>query len=240
MPTQAGPPSLDSFGYNAYVSDWRGVPTGGTGGGGVPAAAGSIGVPNNFQSVLATINRINREGTTAADYARIPNALDLESKSSVGIGKELTGELPPDVEAYIRNQIAANVGSSGLGGSPMDTASLLKALGKTSYDIYGEGQKHLTEALGRHPVAPIGNPENLVLTPNQAGNLALSAEQLKLEQERLNLEKWRAQQENYYKNMAATKEYGPKEYSYSLAGLNGAAGWGFPSPTPNYIYRYWM
>jgi hypothetical protein len=121
------------------------------------------------------LNKINLAGQTAANVARIPDAAALEEKSSANISDELAGKLPQDVLNLLAQQGAERGVATGAPGSPNANAAYLRALGLTSLGQQQTGQQNLTAAYARNPVAPLVDPSRLILTPTEAGNLAIGA-----------------------------------------------------------------
>lgn len=121
------------------------------------------------------IDAIQREAQRKALAARIPGQAGLEELSSRNIAAQLRGEVPGE-ELYTIGQRAAE-GAVGTGAASQ--AAYLRALGLRSYDIEREGQRQLTEALGRNPAAPLFDVATQMLTPYQQAQLDLeSARQL--------------------------------------------------------------
>lgn len=126
--------------------------------------------------LASNINAIERAGTKAAQEARIPGGPALEAKSSGVIGQELAGQVPEDVMRLLQQQGAE--GAPGTGIDPQ--AAYLRALGVTSLGQIQAGQQNLSAALARNPPAPTFDPTTQLLTPGQAGNLALGQQQQNL------------------------------------------------------------
>jgi len=234
----AGGVSLDpiwGMGMNTFVTNSAGVPIPGGGGGGGGVGTPSAGVPSNISSVMNLINSLNRTAQQQSNAARIPNAQDLEAQSSLNIGHELRGELSPDVIRLLQQQGAERGVGRGIGGSPNEIAAYLRALGLTSLDQQKTGQANLSAALGRNPGAPLFDPTGLIMTPYQSAQLAAEQQRIKLAQDQLALEAWKAQQANQYAYDENKSKYGPKEYSYSYTQGPGAGS----TASPTYAYRYY-
>jgi len=154
-----------------------------------PASVGELG------NLTQQINNMLRLGTKTAQNARIPNEPGLETQSSKVIGQELGGGVPDDVLKLLQQQGAE--GAPGTGVNPM--AAYERALGITSLGQVRAGMTDLSAAEARNPAAPTFDPTTQLLTPGQAGNLALGqqsqnlaaqaeADRVALEEERLALE----------------------------------------------------
>ena len=127
------------------------------------------------------ISQLNMQAQQAANAARIPGAAGLEKQSSGNIASLLAGEVPNDVYREMAQRSAERGVATG---SPMganSTADIMRALGLTSFDLQGQGQKYLGEAYARNPGAPIANPQALVTTPAQAEALRLQQENMMLD-----------------------------------------------------------
>ena len=152
----------------------------GGGGGASPSLPlPSIPTPASFADLgrmASTVTGANIASQRAALGARIPGAAGLESQSSKLIGQELAGQVPQDVMRLLAQQGAE--GAAVTGGNP--NAAYLKALGLTSLDLTGRGESELSAAYARNPAAPIFDASTGVLTPGQAGQLAISGGQLQL------------------------------------------------------------
>lgn len=154
-----------------------------------PASVGEL------SNLTKQINAMLLSGTKAAQAARVPGGPALEEQSSKVIGQELAGGVPDDVIKLLQQQSAE--GAPGTGVNPQ--AAYLRALGLTSIGQQQAGEQNLTAATARNPAAPIFDPATQLLTPGQAGNLALGqqqqnlaaqseADRVALEQQRLALE----------------------------------------------------
>lgn len=126
--------------------------------------------------LTTNINNMLLAGTKAAQGARIPGGPALEQKSSDVIGQELGGGVPDDVIKLLQQQSAE--GAPGTGVNPQ--AAYLRALGLTSIEQQQRGEQNLSAATARNPAAPIFDPATQLLTPGQAGNLALGQQQQNL------------------------------------------------------------
>lgn len=125
------------------------------------------------------INQLNRTGQTAANQARLPNEAALETQSSANIGNELAGNVDPSVIRLLQQQGAERgirVGTD----SPNANAAYLQALGLTGYQLQQQGQRDLTAATARNPVAPLFDPATQVMTPYQSGTLGIEQGRLDL------------------------------------------------------------
>lgn len=151
--------------------------------------------PGALASLTAQINQMMLSGTKAAQAARVPGGPALEEQSSKVIGQELAGGVPDDVIKLLQQQGAE--GAPGTGVNPQ--AAYLRALGLTSIGQQQAGEQNLTAATARNPAAPTFDPTTQLLTPGQAGNLALGqqsqnlaaqaeADRVALEEQRLALE----------------------------------------------------
>lgn len=140
------------------------------------------------------INNLQRTAQTLANQARIPQAAGLEEQSSANIAAGMKGIVNPDVLRQLQVQ-AAERGISMGPESPATNAAYLQALGLTSYGLQEQAQRDLSAAYARNPAAPLFDPTTQLLTPSQAGSLALEQQRLQqqayLEQERLDLERER-------------------------------------------------
>lgn len=157
----------------------------------LPLPVGAIPAPTTLDelgNLTSRINEMNRTGQTLANNARIPGAAGLEQQSSNLIGSELRGEVPIDVQNQLRNQGAEGATLSGGNAG----AAYLRALGLTSIDQTQRGEANLSAADARNPAAPLYDPSSQLLTPAQAGNLALGRGNLTLQQQeavdRVNME----------------------------------------------------
>ena len=116
------------------------------------------------------INQINRNAQTASNQARIPQAPQLEAKSSENIAAGMAGQLAPDQLAFLAQQAAGAGVQSGSYGTP---AGYLKALGLTGYDVAERAQQDLSAAYARNPGAPIYDASGQLITPYQSAQLSL-------------------------------------------------------------------
>lgn len=162
-------------------------------------------VPDDLEEITNLINQLNITAQQNANAARIPNATALETQSSANIANQLSGQLPADVVNQLAQAAAERGVAGGISGSPNDTAAYLKALGLTSYDMTQQGQANLTSALGRNQAASTYDPSSLIITPAQSAAIAnqtyanqLNAwqaqQQANLQQQQLDLERWKAEQ----------------------------------------------
>lgn len=185
-------PLTGLFGYQNVPGNNPNFPSGTPGGYNPPTTVqqlppgalpvNAIPMPTTIQGLgdlTSQINAMNRAGQTAALNARIPGAAGLEQQSSDLIGSELRGEVPIDVQQQLQNRGAEGATLSGGNAS----AAYLRALGLTSIDQTQRGEQNLTAADARNPAAPIFDPSTQLLTPAQAGQLALGQGNLTLSQQ---------------------------------------------------------
>lgn len=145
----------------------------------MPIGYGNVQLPaapslEEIANIGNAINAQNRAGQAAAQAARIPGEEGLAQQQSAMIGQELKGYVPDDVMNLLRQQGAEGSTISGI--SPQ--TAFLRALGLTSLEQQQKGVANLSTALAESPGAPLFDPTTQLLTPAQAGQLSLSAQDL--------------------------------------------------------------
>ena len=90
----------------------------------------------------------------AANAARIPGAMGLESQSSGNIRNALSGQLPADVINQIGQRSAERGVMTGNPYGASTSADYLKAIGLNSLQMMGTGQDWLSAALGSKSRCP--------------------------------------------------------------------------------------
>lgn len=151
----------------------------------------------NLETLTKAINDLNIAAQQQANVSRIPGEAGLEQQSSANIASELGGQVPPDVEALLRQQGAEQNVVSGRDSN----SAYLRALGLTSLGQQQAGQQNLSAAAARNPLAPLFDPTSQLLTAGQAGQLGLGQQAENIAQQRLALE--------------AQRLFGPSRISFS-------------------------
>lgn len=202
----------------------------------------------DLANLTKQINAMMLTGTKAAQAARVPGGPGLEEQSSKVIGQELAGGVPDDVIKLLQQQTAE--GAPGTGVNPM--AAYARLLGITSMGQQRAGEQDLSAAYARNPAAPTFDPTTQLLTPGQAGQLALGqqqqnlaaqseADRVALEQQRLALESARAGGGGGYGGAGPTSPFDPfitsvPNYGPDQAYFAATPGYGFSPSTSGETY----
>lgn len=160
-----GAPSLPGT-TQAGSGPWGAVPA-------VPDPAGSMRSAINANTsslgdLMGLAQRINafNVGEARAPYLTgLPDYQNMLNQSSRNIGSALRGELGDLIPMLGQWGAERGVGR-GTSGSPNENAAYLRALGLTSLDRMAQGERDLTQAIGRTPTAPVFDVNQLMLHPD--------------------------------------------------------------------------
>lgn len=132
------------------------------------AISGDIGNLGKLYQLGTGVSNYGENQLTANYNAAIPNYSALATQSSANIGSELKGELPDDVVRQIINQAAERGIATGTSNSPNAGASLLSHFLGTSLDMTNLGERNLSGAVARSPIAQPFDISRMLVNPEQA------------------------------------------------------------------------
>ncbi len=134
---------------------------------------------------IGNLGSLYQLGTGVSNYAQnqllsnynaaIPDYSSLAKQSSLNIGSELRGELPDDVVTNIINRAAERGIMTGTTGSANTNAALVKQLLGDSLGLTEMGERELSAAVARSPIAQPFDVSRMFVTPQQEQEAAMAA-----------------------------------------------------------------
>lgn len=121
-------------------------------------------------SQLAAETNLFNSGQVNDFYTRnLPGYSANRTQQSGIIGQQLAGQVPGDVVNQIIQQAAERGISTGLSGSPNESAALLRALGLSSIGQQQAGMENLDRSIQQTPVPELFAPQSLFVPEMLAG-----------------------------------------------------------------------
>lgn len=118
------------------------------------------------------LNQFNQQQMIDQLIAGLPGYQENIGAASRNTADLLAGRIPADVISQMQ-RAAAERGIFAPG--PNANAAYLSALGRTSLDLMSQGNRELTEEIGRTPRAPLYDPSAMFVTPDQVQQAAAAA-----------------------------------------------------------------
>ena len=172
--------SLAGGPVNYYNPAYGGVPT-------MPnptatAAAANAGNAANlpgFEGTAANLNTFNQGQLLGQYNMAIPNYAALTQTASGNAMQQLQGDVPQDVINQILQGAAERGITGGMPASPNSNAAYLRALGLTSIGQQQTGMQNLAQLVSQAPIAPIFNPAQMFVSPQDMQEAQYMANVLK-------------------------------------------------------------
>jgi hypothetical protein len=139
------------------------------------AISGNLGNFGGASNLAALTNLFNQQQQQQQLIRGLPNYSAMVNTSSGNILSNLRGQVPQDVLRQLETTAAERGIGTGTAGSPSGNAALLHALGLTSLDLQGRGEQELTGAIARTPQAPLLNPAQFFVSPEQQQQASAAA-----------------------------------------------------------------
>jgi hypothetical protein len=139
------------------------------------AIGGNIGNLGALYGLGGGVNTFQQGQLGGAYNAAIPNYSGMAAQSSANIGSELAGELPQGVLDQILQASAERGITGGMPGSANVNAAFVKQLLGSSLDLTQMGEKNLSGAVARSPIAAPFDISKMFVTPEMEQEAAMAA-----------------------------------------------------------------
>jgi hypothetical protein len=139
------------------------------------AIGGNIGNLGALYGLGGGVNTFMQGQMEGAYNAAIPNYAGMAAQSSANIGSELAGELPQGVLDQILQGAAERGVATGTPGSANMNAAMVKQLLGSELDLTQMGEKNLSGAVARSPIAAPFDISKMFVSPEMEQEAAMAA-----------------------------------------------------------------